>query len=144
MQRVVNAFVRAARFGADEANRKAVFELWAKSGYPAEAFAEDFNDERLANRLTPLIDTYVIARYRDLTARVREYGLIRKDVDVDSWFEPHYLEAALKAQQLEHFWPHYDAAGKKAHRWRRRTYDVRIEMSRTGRRRHATLDRWPG
>ena len=113
VQRVVNAFVRAARFGADEANRKAVFDLWAKSGYPADAFAEDFNDERLANRLTPLIDTYVTARYRDLTARVREYGLIRKDVDVDSWFEPHYLEAALKAQQVEHFWPHYDAAGKK-------------------------------
>jgi sulfonate transport system substrate-binding protein len=110
---VVSAFVRAARFGADEANRRAVFELWAKSGYPAEAFGEDFRDERLANRLTPLVDAYVIARYRDQAARVREYGLIRKDVDVDSWFEPHYLETALKAQHLEHFWPQYDAGGHK-------------------------------
>jgi len=41
VQRVVNAFVRAARFGADEANRRAVFDFWAKSGYPPAAFAED-------------------------------------------------------------------------------------------------------
>ncbi len=114
VQRVVNAFVKAARFGADEANRSAVFDLWAKSGFPAQAFAEDFSNERLANRLTPLIDPYVIARYRDLSARVRQYGLIRKDIDVDSWFEPKYLDAALKAQNLEHFWPQYDASGKKA------------------------------
>ena len=113
VQRVVNAFVRAARFGADEANRAAVFELWAKAGYPTEAFAEDFADERLANRLTPLIDAYVIARYRDQAARVREYGLIRKDVDIDGWFEPRYLETALRTQHLEKFWPQYDAAGRK-------------------------------
>ena len=55
----------------------------------------------------------LVQRDYDLAVRVREYGLIRKDVDVESWFEPHYLEAALRAQQLEHFWPHYDAAGKK-------------------------------
>jgi sulfonate transport system substrate-binding protein len=113
VQRLVNAFVRAARFGADETNRTAVFALWAKSGYPENAFAEDFADERLANRLTPLIDPYVIERYQQLAQRVHEYGLIRKDVDVDTWFEPKYLDAALKDQHLEHFWPLYDASGKK-------------------------------
>ena len=113
VQRVVNALVKGARFGADESNRKAVFDLWAKSGFPAQSFAEDFADERLANRLTPVVDDYVVARYRDQAARVREYGLIRKSVDIDSWFEPKYLDAALKAQLLEHFWPRYDAEGKK-------------------------------
>jgi len=113
VQRVVDAFVRAARYGADEANREAVFALWAKSGFPVEAFAEDFANERLANRLAPVLDEYVIARYRDQAARVREYGLIRKDVDVDGWFAPQYLNAALKTQGLEHFWPRYDSAGRK-------------------------------
>jgi sulfonate transport system substrate-binding protein len=113
VQRVVDAFVKAARFAADEVNRSAVFELWAKSGFPAPVFAEDFSDERLANRLTPVIDPYVVSRYKDLAARVREYGLVRKDVDVDSWFEPKYLDAALKAQHLEHFWPRFDGDGKK-------------------------------
>ncbi|MDB5359278.1 MAG: hypothetical protein JWO51_575 [Rhodospirillales bacterium] len=113
VQRFVDAFVKAARFGADEAHRSAVFDLWAKAGYPPQAFAEDFADERLANRISPLIDAYVISRYRDQAAHVRQYGLIRKDIDVDSWFEPKYLEAALKAQNLESFWPQYDAEGHK-------------------------------
>jgi len=113
VQRVVDAFVKAARFGADEANRSAVFDLWAKAGYPPQAFAEDFENERLANRLSPLIDAYVIARYRDQAAHVRQYGLIRNDIDVDGWFEPKYLDAALKAQNLENFWPKYDAEGHK-------------------------------
>ncbi|HEV2676426.1 MAG TPA: ABC transporter substrate-binding protein [Aliidongia sp.] len=113
VQHVVDAFVKAARFGADETHRSAVFDLWAKAGYPPQAFAEDFENERLANRLSPLIDEYVKARYRDQAAHVRQYGLIRKDVDIDSWFEPKYLEAALKAQNLENFWPKYDAEGHK-------------------------------
>jgi sulfonate transport system substrate-binding protein len=113
VQRVVNVFVKAARYAADEANRKAVFDVWANSGFPAQVFAEDFSDERLANRLTPLIDPYVVSRYKELAARVREYGLTRKDIDVESWFEPKYLDAALKAQRLETFWPRFDADGKK-------------------------------
>ncbi len=113
VQRVVDAFVRAARFGADESNRNAVFALWAKSGFPEKAFAEDFADERLAHRLTPLIDPYVVTRYRTLAARVHQYGLIRRDIDVDSWFEPKYLDAALKDQHLEQFWPQLDATGQK-------------------------------
>jgi sulfonate transport system substrate-binding protein len=127
VQRVVNAFVKAARFAADEANRSAVFELWARSGFPIEVFAEDFNDERLANRLTPVIDPYVVSRYKDLAARVREYGMIRKDVDVDSWFEPKYLDAALKAQHLEHFWPRFDVDGKKVN-------DGEVEKTQVGSR----------
>jgi sulfonate transport system substrate-binding protein len=104
VQRVVNAVVKAARFGADESNRQADFDLWAKSGFPAQAFAEDYAGERLANRLTPVTDDYVVARYRDQAARVQQYGLIRKSVDIDSWFEPKYLDAALKTQHLEQFW----------------------------------------
>ena len=113
VQRVVDAFVKAARYGADETNRAAVFELWAKSGYPTQAFTEDFQNERLANRLSPLIDPYVVARYREQAGLVHEYGLIRKEIDVDGWFAPKYLEAALKAQHLESYWPHYDAEGHK-------------------------------
>jgi sulfonate transport system substrate-binding protein len=111
--RVVRALVKAARFGADEANREAVFALWAKSGIPAESFREDFEGEPLAHRLTPLIDDYVVARYRDQAQRSKEYGLVRKAVDVDGWVERKYLDQALAALQLAHYWPHYDAAGNK-------------------------------
>ena len=111
--RVVRAFVRAARFADDEANRDAVFALWAESGIPADAFREDFAGERLSHRLTPLIDDYVVARYRDQAQRAKAYGLLRRDVDIDDWVDRRYLDQALAALQLEHYWPRYDAAGNK-------------------------------
>jgi sulfonate transport system substrate-binding protein len=111
--RVVRAFVKAARFADDETNRDAVFALWAKSGIPVEAFREDFAGETLAHRLTPLIDDYVVARYRDQARRSKDYGLVRKDVDIDGWIDRTYLDRALAELQLEHHWPRYDAAGIK-------------------------------
>lgn len=113
VQHVVNALVKAAHYAADESNRAAVFETWAKSGYPAAAFAEDHQGERQANRLDPLLDAYAITHYTNLAKQARELGLVRRDVDVSQWFEPKYLDAALKAQHLETYWPRYDAAGKK-------------------------------
>ncbi|GLS24035.1 sulfate ester-binding protein [Labrys miyagiensis] len=111
--KVVEAFVKAAHFGADEANRQDVFEIWAKSGLPAESFATDFKDERLAHRLSPVVDDYIVARYKDQAERAKAYGLIKKDVDIDSWFNTKYLKQALTDQKLEHYWPTFDAKGQK-------------------------------
>ena len=112
-EKVVLAFVKAARFAADEANRAQVFEIWAKSGLPVESFEADFAGERLAHRISPLIDDYIVARYRAQADRAKVYGLIKKDVDIDSWFQPKYLQEALTTLKLEHFWPTYDAKGNK-------------------------------
>lgn len=112
-QKVVLAFIKAARFAADEANRHQVFEIWAKSGLPVESFEADFSDERLAHRISPLTDDYIVARYKAQADRAKAYGLIKKDVDIDSWFQPKYLKAALAELKLEHFWPTYDAKGAK-------------------------------
>lgn len=105
VQRVVNAYVRAARWGADESNREALFALYAKSGIPVESFREYFSGEKLADRLNPLIDDFVIARYRDQAQRAREYGFLRKPIDIESWIETKYLKRALAEQHLETYWP---------------------------------------
>ncbi len=112
-QKVVLAFVKAAHFAADEANRSAVFDIWARSGLPATNFESDFADERLAHRVSPVIDAYIVARYKEQAAAAKEYGLIKKNVDIDNWFQPKYLNAALAELKLEHFWPTYDAKGAK-------------------------------
>ena len=114
-QRVVTAFVKAAAWGSNEANRQQVFEAWAKSGVPAESFAEDFEGRTLAIRNTAVIDDFIKARYADKVAKAKQYGLIKKDVDFqfDAWFQPKYLEAALKQLNLENYWSRYDADGKK-------------------------------
>jgi sulfonate transport system substrate-binding protein len=111
--KVVKAFVKAARYAADETNRPAVVEIWAKSGLPVETFEADFADERLAHRISPVIDEYIVARYKDQAARAKAYGLIKKDVDIDGWFDTKYLQQALTELQLENFWPTFDAKGEK-------------------------------
>jgi sulfonate transport system substrate-binding protein len=112
-QKVVTAFVKAARFSADEANRDKLFEIWAKSGLSASSFAKDHEGERLSYRLTPLIDDDFVARYKSQVQSAKAYGLIKKDVDIDAWLEPKYLKQALKDLGLEHFWPTHDANGNK-------------------------------
>jgi sulfonate transport system substrate-binding protein len=112
-QKVVNALVKAARFTADEANRDKLFEIWAKSGLSASSFAQDREGERLSYRVSPLIDDYIVARYKSQTESAKAYGLIKRPVDIDAWLEPKYLKQALKDLRLEHFWPAYDANGDK-------------------------------
>lgn len=111
--KVVRAFVKTERFGSDEANRQAVFELWSKAGLPVESFEADFKDEPLAHRLSPVVDDFIIARYKDQAERAKVYGLIKKDVDIDSWFETKYLKQALVDLKLENYWPTFDAKGQK-------------------------------
>jgi len=111
--RIVKAFVKAAAWGSNENNRDQVFEAWAKSGVPAASFRQDCEGRTLASRNTAVIDDYIIARYKDKALRAKAYGLIKKDVDIDSWLEPKYLDTALKELQLENYWSRFDADGKK-------------------------------
>ncbi len=111
--RVVKAVVKAAQWSTDEANREAVFAGWTKSGIPVETFRADFAGVRLTDRLSPIIDDFFVTRYRAQAERAKAYKLLRDDVDVDSWFEPKYLNQALAELKLEDYWPRYDAAGKK-------------------------------
>ncbi|WP_245258010.1 ABC transporter substrate-binding protein [Rhodomicrobium vannielii] len=113
VQRVVNAYVRAARWGADEANREALNDVYAKSGIPAQSFREYFSGQKLADRLNPLIDDFVIERYRDQARRALDYGLLRRPVEIESWIDRRYLERALAEQHLETYWPRSKADGTK-------------------------------
>ncbi|MBP2471031.1 ABC transporter substrate-binding protein [Sinorhizobium meliloti] len=113
-QRVVTTFIKAAAFASDPANKDEVFDGWSLSGFPKDAFEGDIEADTLANRLNPLIDDFIIARYKDQVARAKAYGLIKGDVDVDAWLEPKYLQQALKDLKLVNYWSSYDANGEIA------------------------------
>jgi sulfonate transport system substrate-binding protein len=42
----------------------------------------------------------------------RVFGLLRRKVDMDGWFNARFLEAALQKLGLNDAWPAYDADGK--------------------------------
>lgn len=112
VQRVVDVVVKEAAYEADDAHRDETFAVWAKSGYPVEAFAREFADSPLRTRCSPLLDGFFYARYRDAVKTSLELKLIRKDVDVDAWLEPKYQRDAVKRLGLEGTWTPCDAAGK--------------------------------
>ncbi|CAH1650200.1 MULTISPECIES: ABC transporter substrate-binding protein [unclassified Chelatococcus] len=110
--RVVKAFVKAAQWSSEEQNREALIALWAKSGTPESILRADLAPDPLAFRHSPLIDPFIIGQYRTRAAQSKEFGLVRRDVSVDAWFEPKYLDAALKELGLTNYWTRYADDGK--------------------------------
>jgi sulfonate transport system substrate-binding protein len=110
--KIVKGLVAAAHWSSEEANRDALMDLWAKSGTPASVFRYDFADQLLKYRNTPIIDPFLIEQYRVQAKQAKEFGLVRRDIEVNSWFEPRYLEQALKDLGLVNYWTRYGANGK--------------------------------
>ncbi len=110
-QRVVDVFVRAAAWASDEANRDALFDLWATSGVPRSAFVAEFDGQRLAERHSPLLDDFILARYDAVVREAREMKLIARRVTIDDWFDRRFLDTALQRQHLQARWSPFDASG---------------------------------
>ena len=63
-QGIVTSFVRAAHWSSQEANREALFAVWARSGRDAAIFREDFAGQTLKYRNSPLLDPFLIEQYQ--------------------------------------------------------------------------------
>jgi sulfonate transport system substrate-binding protein len=111
-QKIVNAIVRAAKWSSDEANRNAFFEISARTGFPVSGYRFDFENQPLKYRNSPLIDESIVEHYRYQAKQAKEYGLVRRDVDLNGWFDRTYLDKALASQGLTNYWQAFDASGK--------------------------------
>ena len=72
----------------------------------------EFDKQDLAVRNSPLVDDFIIGRYKAVVSDAVKLKLIRREVPVDGWFDTRYLKAALKKQGLENRWTAFDAKGK--------------------------------
>ena len=111
VQRVVDVSVQTARWASDEANREELYRIWAKTGVPLTTWRAEFDGQPLALRQSPLIDDFIIARYKAVAADALKLKLIRQPVSIDGWFDASFLQKALAQQGLEHYWTRYDATG---------------------------------
>jgi sulfonate transport system substrate-binding protein len=75
-------------------------------------FRYDFADQPLRYRNSPIIDPFLIEQYRVQAKQAKEFGLVRRDIEVNGWFETRYLEQALKDLGLENYWTRYGTDGK--------------------------------
>lgn len=114
VQRVVNTVVKAARAYSDEQQRGELFAQWGKAELPERFWREDFIGQPLRVRVSPLLDPFLVARYRDAAAEAHALKLTRSVPEIDSWFDRRYLDVALKELKLEGYWPEYAADGELA------------------------------
>jgi len=112
VQRVVTTVVKAARAYSDEQQRGELFALWGKAEMPEKYWREDFIGQPLRVRLSPLLDPFLVARYKDAANEAFSLRLTRSKPEIDSWFDRRFLNAALKELKLEGYWPEYDASGE--------------------------------
>ncbi|MDR0635355.1 MAG: ABC transporter substrate-binding protein [Azoarcus sp.] len=113
VQRFVNVLVKEAHWSSLEENREEQFRLWTQSGNQYADYKNDWEGYALKDRHSPLLDEYYISTIKKSVEECKEFKLIRKDVTVDDWIEPKYLNTALKELGLENFWPRFDAQGKQ-------------------------------
>jgi len=114
VQRVVDTVVKTARAYSDEAQRGELFAQWGKAEFPEKIWREDFISQPLRVRLSPLLDPFLVARYKDASDEAFRLKLTRSKPEIDSWFDRRFLNAALRAQGLEGYWPEYAADGNLA------------------------------
>lgn len=109
--RVVRTLVRTARQYSDESLRAELFERWGRTEYPEKVWREDFIGQPLRVRLSPLLDPFLVARYKDAAREGHALKLVRAVPEIDSWFDRSYLNAALRELRLENYWLAYGADG---------------------------------
>ena len=112
VQKVVNVLVDAARWESESANRDAVLNEWAKTNEPLASLKADFERLDLRDSASPLADGFLRGRYQAVADQAKDEKMIRRPVSVEGWFDTRYLDNALKAKGLGHYWTAYGADGK--------------------------------
>jgi len=114
-QIVATAYVKAAYWISQEQNRDEVIRRATLAGTPESVVRREYDDATLAwkERWSPLADSYLINHYRDTVQFALDKKLIRQSVDVDNLIDTRFLDAALKALNLEHYWSARSGAGAR-------------------------------
>ncbi len=110
-QIIATAFVKAAYWTSQDANRETYINTASLSGQPADVLRREFSQDTVTwkARWSPLFDDFVSNHYRVVAAYSKQNGLIRTDVDVDKLFDRRFVDSALKSLSLESYWVSKDA-----------------------------------
>ncbi len=113
IERMAKVWVKAALWGSDPANRDAVFHIWANGGRTYEQMKSNYGDIPLEVRLSPLLDPFFVNQYKETQNLARSLGLLRgQPVDIEKWFDPRFLNAALAELGLQKRWVPLNVQGQ--------------------------------
>ncbi len=112
VQRVVTTLIKQAQWSSQEANRSAQYKLWAQSGIPLVDYQKTWDGWNLKDLTTPLLDEFHRSQIDSALKIAKDARLIRRDVDTKTWYEPKYLNNALKELKLEGYWRQFNSQGQ--------------------------------
>jgi sulfonate transport system substrate-binding protein len=104
-QAVVRAYVKAAQWGGEPANRNAALDIWGLAGTPHNTLAESFQGVDLRRQLDPRLDDFYLATLRSEVAFAQANKLVRAPVDINAWLDRSYIAAAVRDLRLTAYWP---------------------------------------
>jgi len=116
-QLVVDAYVRAAAWSAQESNQPAVVRDAARGSMPVEIIARDYAESGIPwrERFTPLFNPDVLGHYRSVAGYAHDRGLVRSKVDADALLDDRFVRQSLRNLKLDGFWtPAHAAAAAPA------------------------------
>ncbi len=111
-QRVVTTLIKQAQWSSEEANRVTQYKLWAQSGIPLVDYQKTWDGWNLKDRNSPLLDEFHRSQIDSALQIAKDAKLIRRDVDTKTWYEPKYLNHALKELSLQNYWRAFNANGQ--------------------------------
>jgi sulfonate transport system substrate-binding protein len=111
-QRVVTTLIKQAQWSSEEANRGTQYKLWSQSGIPLVDYQKTWDGWNLKDRNSPLLDEFHRSQIDSALKIAKEAKLIRRDVDTKTWYEPKYLNNALKELNLQNYWRAFNASGQ--------------------------------
>jgi sulfonate transport system substrate-binding protein len=105
-QLVVDAYIRAAAWSAQDENKRAVIHAAARGALPEEIVAKDYAEPGLIwrDRFSPLFTHALIDHYRSVADYAFERGLVRSKVDTGALLDDRFVKQALRDLKLETFW----------------------------------------
>jgi len=105
-QLVATAYVKAAYWASQEANREEVIKIGTRNGTPESVVRRGYDDSGVGwkDRWNPLFDDVVYAHYRHTVEFATQKKLVGKKLDPGQLVEPKFLQAALKELKLEGYW----------------------------------------
>ncbi|WP_159665282.1 ABC transporter substrate-binding protein [Andreprevotia sp. IGB-42] len=112
--RIVKTLVRSAHWVSQEANQPEAFQQWSQMGFSEAILREDASGEPLKSLQSPLLDDFFVSRYKAVAQETLKLKLTRNQVEVNSWVDRRFLDAALKQLQLTGYWTPLDANAKPA------------------------------
>jgi sulfonate transport system substrate-binding protein len=112
-QLVVDAYVRAAAWSAQDANREQVITDATRGFLPEDIIRKDYATDSYPwrERFSPLFRQDVRAHYHSVASYALARGLVHEKVDADTLLDDRFVSQALKDLKLEGFWASDGGAG---------------------------------